>query len=215
MNNQQIILLARSFLGEPDELNSHWTPAEMLMYLNEAIKQTALFTKAMVENFSADSVLDQAEYLTDDLIRQVEQVYFPDVDNADKLTPLISIKQKELDDQYPTWQSDDNGKPRFYTMPNWYTVIIYPKPNVANAGKSFRIRGVVQPVEFNQVDTQVCACRAEFHKAIAYNVCSQAAVKLEDGSDDAFLKKYNNELGIVKAKTDTANKRDLKFTWAH
>jgi hypothetical protein len=142
-----IITECRSAISELDANNSHFTDAELTVWINEAIRFIITRLEELPVAFDEiTSATGDIDLSTKTLL--VNEAYILNPDNS-KYEPLKIIDFSGLKYISPTWLSDGTDVPAYLARKGTFHVYLYPQPKTTYIGQNIKLAGVDFPVDLS------------------------------------------------------------------
>lgn len=160
---------------------------EIMAYLDLDVAQA---TMAVVGSDTFAS--SEPNYQIPSNAMDIKEVYFADADDNEQRIQVID--QDELNDRYgPYWRSDDPGTPVVAYRADYNVLGLYPRPNAAHNGNTFRITYYRIPSDLAS-DTDSPIYINALHDAVVMWVVSRAYASLSDITRSEYYRKRHEDL---------------------
>lgn len=180
-------------LGEPDAINSRWTDAQLLVYLNQGRRQWAKDTEAIKNQFSQTTTVGAttagddrfARYPLDTKVWRIDSVMYDDVE-------LDCVDTRGWQDLVGIQKPDTQGFPRFYRRIG-QTIDIFPCPRDA---KTIDVHCSIIPDDAAIGDSDADLSSDQLQGAIDH-ACG-LAMEDDDRSGEVYMAKYSKSVNQWK-----------------
>jgi len=202
----QLRTAVRRYINEEDSANSHFTDAEILDYLNQAVTFLGTQMEWPEQVDQATAVPSQALYqLPSDFIALVD-VYF----NNQK---IIVLDRADLGQISPSWQSDPASTPKIAYQFNRDTVGLYPSPDANQTGYTLQIQYIHLPATLS-TDSDIPDLHTAFQMCLPFYAAFLCDYKLgNDKKADAHLQKYDQHRKALMSKVQRFSDDTFRFRW--
>ena len=145
----QVRKLARVKISQIDEGNTDFTNPELNGFINEGQRFLGVLVKKPTDHVDVAVELDTPAYsLPSDAIL-LATAYFGDVSASGDVRPLSILTEEALKEIAPSWLDESvssQGRPQRIILLDRRTVLIHPRPNVAEAGKDSFLTTFISPL---------------------------------------------------------------------
>lgn len=146
----------RNIINEPDSANSHFTDAQIDIWINEGYRYilTRLGVIPIKERTytSAAPVSGQSTISLNVRTLTIDEVYM-DTLPGDKLTRLDIITLQDLASIDNQWIDADRGIPIYFIRKDTFTALLYPPPNTDNVSRNVITHGMEFPADLTSSDS--------------------------------------------------------------
>jgi len=211
---QLITRVREGRLDEPLTSGSQWTPANMLAYINEAIKDIARVTRHFKTQVTVPVSANVNTYILVASILEIELVYFIPTADTTRVIPLRGAHMEALDQQWGEHQNISSGYPAIYTVYGSSPTLemrLYPVPSMAGA---LRIHCAVFPAELT-TDADTLAIPAGWEDVVEEYVEYMALRKDRDQRFQVAFGMYQQKLeALVDHDYINSNREVIHDAWS-
>jgi hypothetical protein len=202
-------LATRRIVNELDNTNSHFTDAEILAYLNQAVTFLGTQMEWPAQVDQATAVPNQALYqLPTDFIELVD-IYFNNLNPVH----LPIVERADIGQITPSWQSDPASTPRLAYRYNRNTVGLYPVPDANQTDYTLQIEYIYLPAAL-ALDTDVPNLHTAFQMCLPFYAAYLCEMRLgNDKKADSNLVNFDRHRKALMSKVQKYSDDLLRFRW--
>lgn len=183
---RELVEQTRTMLAEPDtSVNQFWTDEELKNFLNIAYRQFCLDTKYLRKSIYTQLTAENSEAT---LPSTVMKIYTINLNNGEKIYPLLPISYEELLENYNMKQT--SIRPYYYYIREGNVIGVYPAPK---ENIYLYVSYACEPASLvNDTDNPDIPDR--YSLALCNYACYLALLKYQDTSvrASAYLLNYQN-----------------------
>lgn len=202
MQFSQMVTECRSIINEPDSTNSHFTNAQIKLWINEAYRfiMTKLDSIPIKERdySAAETITLNSRTLTINTVRM-------DIQPQDEFVNLTVIDIDTLSRIDPDWENTPTGTPRWFVRMDTFTARLYPAPDASNTGATVRTHGLEFPADLSG-DTDTPSLPLNLHDAFPHYAAYRALQQLNENE------KAGSELSLVNGLLKSQFSISTKFS---